>query len=197
MRTGIVRKIVLIIVSVLVLVQLLFYAVVRVGNIDRSENEKARLAMEIESLSVTQSELQQYLGQLQKVYNEMAALVPTRILEGYEDHEVLLAGFLDYLKASDLERVDAKVSMQGARKYVEKPVPLFEHDLSIAFSFIHLSDARKLLSRILDQDDYPLVVRNFELRNRGQQKISGIMQISLLIPARQKKPSSGTKEEGI
>ena len=196
MSTGIVSKIIFLIVGVLVLVQLLFYAAVRVGNIDRSENEKARLAMEVESLSVTQSELQQYLGQLQKEYNEIAASVPTRILEGYEDHEVLLASFLDYLKASDLERVDAKVSMQGARKYVEKPVPLFEHDLSVTFSFIQLSDAKKLLSRILDQDDYPLVVRNLELRNSGQQKISGVMQISLLIPTRQKKPLSGTKEEG-
>ncbi len=195
MSKGIVSKIVLIIVSVLVLVQLLFYAAVRVENIDRSENERARLAMEVESLSVTQSELQQYLGQLQKVYNEMAALVPTRILEGYEDHEVLLAGFLDYLKASDLERVDAKVSMQGARKYVEKPVPLFEHELTLTFSFMDFSGARKLFSRILDQDYYPLTVRNFELRNSGQQKISGIMQISLLIPARHKKTSSGTKEE--
>ena len=195
MSTGIGRKIVFIVISVLVLVQLLFYTAVRVGNIDRSEIERTRLAMEVESLSVTQSELQQYLGRLQKEYNQMVASVPARILEGYEDPEVLLAGFLDYLKASELERVDAKVSMQGARKYVEKPLPLFEHDLSIAFSFTHLSDARRLLSRILDQDDYPLVVRNFELRNSGKQKISGIMQISLLIPARQKKPLSGTKED--
>ncbi|MFC1837734.1 hypothetical protein ACFLYW_03535, partial [Thermodesulfobacteriota bacterium] len=44
-------------------------------------------------------------SRLQKEYEEMVALVPARILEGYEDPEVLLAGFLDYLKASELDRV--------------------------------------------------------------------------------------------
>ena len=195
MNTGIVNKTVLIIVGVLVLVQLLFYAAVRVGNIDKSENERMGLAQEVENLSVTQSELQQYLGQLQKEYKEMEASVPEQILQGFEDPEILLASFLDYLKASELEKVDAKVSIQGARRYVDKPVPLFEHDLTITFSYINSSDARKLLSRILDQDNYPLAVRNFELRKSGKQKISGTMQISLLIPARQGKPFSGTKEE--
>jgi hypothetical protein len=196
MSTGILKKIVLISVGVLVLVQLLFYAAVRVENIDKSENERMRLAQEVENLSVTQSELQQYLGELQKEYKEMEASVPEQILQGYEDPEVLLASFLDYLKASELERVDAKVSMQGARGYVETPVPLFEHDLIITFSYTHSSDVRKLLSRILDQDNYPLTVRNFVLRNSGRKKISGTMQISLLIPARQEKPFSGTKEQG-
>ena len=197
MNTVIIRKIVFIIVGVLVLVQLLFYAAVRVGNIDRSENERVRLAQEVEELSVTQSELQQYLGQLQKEYNEVATSVPARILEGYEDHEVLLAGFLDYLKASEFKGVDTSVSIKGAGKYVEKPVPLFEHELALTFSFMDLSAVGKLFSRILDQDYYPLAVRNFELRNSGRGKISGTMQISLLIPTRQKKPFSGTREEGI
>ena len=195
MSSVIVRKIVLIIVGVLVLVQLLFYTAVRVGNIDRSENERMRLAQEVEELSVTQSELQQYLGQLQKEYHEMANSVPAKILEGYEDHEVLLAGFLDYLKASEFKGVDTSVSIMGAGKYVEKPVPLFEHELTLTFSFMDFSGARKLFSRILDQDYYPLTVRNFELRNSGQQKISGTIQISLLIPVRQKNPFPGKKEE--
>ena len=197
MSTVIIRKIVFIIVGVLVLVQFLFYAAVRVGNIDRSENERVRLAQEVEELSVTQSELQQYLGQLQKEYNEVATSVPARILEGYEDHEVLLASFLDYLKASEFEGVDTSVSINGAGKYVGKPVPLFEHELTLTFSFRDLSAVGKLFSRILDQDYYPLAVRNFELRNSGRGKISGTMQISLLIPTRQKKPFSGTREEGI
>jgi hypothetical protein len=196
MSRGILNKIVLITVGVLVLVQLLFYAAVRVGNIAESENERVVLTQEVENLSVTQSELQEYLAELQKEYNEMKASVPEQILQGFEDPEVLLASFLDYLKASELESVDAKVSIQGARRYVEKPVPLFEHDLIITFSYIHSSDVRKLLSRILDQDYYPLAVRNFELRNSGREKISGTMQISLLIPARQEKLFSGTKEAG-
>jgi hypothetical protein len=196
MNRGILNKIVLITVGVLVLVQLLFYAAVRVGNIAESENARMGLSQEVENLSVTQNELQQYLGELQKEYKEMEASVPEQILQGFEDPEVLLASFLDYLKASELESVDAKVSIQGARRYVEKPVPLFEHDLIITFSYIHSSDVRKLLSRILDQDHYPLAVRNFELRNSGREKISGTMQISLLIPARQEKLFSGTKKAG-
>jgi hypothetical protein len=190
MSSGIVRKIVLIAVGVLLLVQLLFYGVVRVGNIKRSENERVRLAQKVEELSVTQSELQQYLGKLEQEYNEMVASVPPRILEGYEDPEVLLAGFLDYLKASELERVEARVTMHGARKYVEEPVPLVEQDLSIAFSFIDLSDAGDMLAHIFDQEHYPLAVQSFELRSSGQKKISGNVKITLLIPARQKQTLS-------
>ena len=111
MSSSILSKIVLLIVGVLVLVQLLFYAAVRVGNNDRSENERVRLALEIENLSVTQSELQQYLGQLQKEYKEMAASVPTRILEGYEDPEV---GRSDGITAS--RRVGNAVARNRAKR---------------------------------------------------------------------------------
>jgi hypothetical protein len=91
--------------------------------------------------------------------------------------------------------VDAKVSIQGAQKYINRPVPLFEHDMTFTFSFRNLSDAKKFLSYILDQDDYPLAVRSLELRSSGQ-KISGTLQTSLLIPARLQKSLFSTKEEG-
>lgn len=196
MSKSIVSKIVLIIVGVLVLLQLLFYAAVRTKNIDAAKNERARLTREIEELTVTLNESQEYLDQLQKEYREMVASVPARIMEGYEDPEFVLAGFLDYLATPELEKVDAEVTMQGDRKYVEKPVARFEQNLSITFSVIDLSDARSLVSRILDQDSYPLVVRNFELRSSSKEKISGTLQVSLLIPAGQKRTLSSPTGEG-
>ncbi|UCD65860.1 MAG: hypothetical protein JSW69_07580 [Deltaproteobacteria bacterium] len=196
MSTRIVTKIVLCIVGVLVLVQLLFYNGAQTSNLARSKNDRLRLQQEIEQLSLTKHELQQYLVGLQNEYNEIVASVPEKILKGYEDHEVILASFLDYIKASEFNKVDAEVSIQGARKYINRPVPLFEHDITFDFSFARLSDARKFLSLILDQDYYPLVVRNLELRSTGERKITGTLQTSLLIPARQQKPLFGTKEEG-
>ena len=196
MSTHIVTKTVLCIVGVLLLVQLLFYNGARSGNLAASGNERLRLQQEIEQLAQSKNELQLYLEGLELEYNEIAASVPERILQGYEDHEAMLAGFLDYLKTSDFDRVDASVSLQGARKYINRPVPLFEHDMIFDFSFTNLSDARKFLALILEQDFYPLVVRSLELRSRGKNKIFGTLQTSLLIPARQQKPLLGTKEEG-
>ncbi len=196
MSTAIKSKIVLCMVGVLLLVQLLFYNAVNSGNLIRSRNDRVRMQQEIEQLSVTRQDLQLYLASLQNEYDEIAATVPEQILQGYEDHEVMLAGFLDYIKGSELDSVDAKVSLQGARKYINRPVPLFEHDMTFDFSFTHLSDARKFLSLILDQDYYPLVVRSLELHTSGERKITGILQTSLLIPARQQRPIFGSREEG-
>ena len=197
MSTAIMTKIVLCIVGVLLLVQLLFYNAVNSADLIKSRNDRVRTQQKIEQLSLTKVDLQQYLADLQKEYNEIAATVPEKILQGYEDHEAMLASFLDYIKGSELDSVDAKVSLQGARKYINRPVPLFEHDMTFNFSFTHLTDAKKFLSLILDQDYYPLVVRSLELHSSGKRKITGTLQTSLLIPARQQLPIFGARGEGI
>jgi len=196
MSRSIMTRIVLCTVGILVLGQILFYNGVQTGNLARSKDDRLRLQQEIEELSVTRQELQQYLAGLQDEYNEIIATVPEKILQGYEDHEVILASFLDYLKASEFDRVDAKVSMQGARKFINRPVPLFEHEMTFNFSFTYLSDARKFLALILNQDYYPVTVRSLELRDSGERRISGVLQASLLIPARQQKQLFGVKEGG-
>ena len=193
MSINIKTKIILCLVAVLLFVQLLFYNAVRSGNLAASQDEMLRLQQDIAQLSVEKQELQEYLVALQQEYRDIAASVPRKILQGYEDHEVMLAGFLDYMKAAEFDRVDARVSMQGARKYINKPVPLFEHDMTFDFTFTRLSDARKFLELVLDQDIYPLVVRSLELRSSGERKISGTLQTSLLIPARLQKPLFGIR----
>ena len=196
MSTNIVTKIVLCIVGVLVLVQIIFYNGTQSYNLASSRNERVRLSQEIEQLSASKEELQQDLAGLQQEYSDIAVSVPEKILQGYEDQEEMLASFLDYIKDTDFNSVDAKVSIKGGRKYINKPVPLFEHDMTFDFSFTHLSDAKKFLTLILEQDYYPLVVRNLELRSGSARKISGVLQTSLLIPARQQRPFFGIKEEG-
>jgi len=193
MSLNIVTKTVLCIVAVLVLVQLLFYSAVRSGNLAAAQDERLRLQQEVAQLSGEKQELQEYLVALQQEYRDIAASVPGKILQGYEDHEVMLAGFLDYIKAAEFDRVDARVSMQGARKYINKPVPLYEHDMTFDFTFSRLSDARKFLALVLEQDLYPLVVRSLELRSSGERKMSGTLQTSLLIPARLQKPLFGVR----
>ena len=194
MNTRVVIKIALFVLGVLVLIQLLFYNSVQTKKVQQSINARAELSQEIAELSITKDELEEHLAVLQNEYEEIVASVPSKILQGYDDHELILAGFLDYLKSSEFKTVDAKITMQGARKYINSPVPLFEHDMTFAFTFRNLSDAKKFLSFILDQDIYPLAVRSFELRSSGQ-KISGTLQASLLIPAKLQKPLFSTKEE--
>ena len=195
MNPRVVAQIALFVLGILVLIQLLFYNGAKSRNIQLEKHETARIAQEVESLKITKQEMDIYIDDLQKEYAEIVASVPERILQGFEDHELVLAGFLDYVKALELEGVEAKVAIKGPRKYINNPVPLFEHDMTFDFTFRNLSDAKKLLSYILDQDEYPLAVRSFELRNNSQ-KISGTLQTSLLIPARQQKSLFSTVEGG-
>lgn len=194
MSRKFVIKIVLCIVGVLVLVQILFYRAARWDNLTAAQQAGLQLQQEIAQLSGEKKGQQQYLTALQQEYSDILATVPGKILQGYEDHEVMLAGFLDYIKAAEIEGVDAKVSMQGARKYISKPVPLFEYDMAFDFSFSRLADARKFLALVLDQNIYPLVVRSLELHPGTNRKISGTLRTSLLIPARLKKPLFGATE---
>ena len=64
MSTYIVTKIVLCIVGVLLLIQVLFYNGAQLSDLARSRNEGVRLSQEIEQLSLTKQELQQYLAGL-------------------------------------------------------------------------------------------------------------------------------------
>ncbi len=196
MGSGTVGKIILCIIGVLVLAQLLFYNVLQTSNAANARHEKERLAAEIDRLSQRTTELQQDLDALQKEYDQIAATVPPQILSGYEDHEVMLASFLDYIKSPALDKVKAKVAMQGVQKFIEKPVPVFESNINFNFSFRQLKDAEGFLEMVLGQNYYPLVIRNFEMRNNGQQAISGTLQTSLLIPAKQQKPFFNTQGEG-
>ncbi|MDX1776409.1 MAG: hypothetical protein R3297_07490, partial [Desulfobulbales bacterium] len=146
MSANIMTKIVLTVVGVLVLVQILIYNGTQVNNLAESQAEKVRLSREIEELAATKEEMLHYLAGLQHEYNEIAASVPENILHGYEDHEEMLAGFLDYIKAAEISSVEATVSLQGGRKYINKPVPLFEHDLAYDYTFTRLTQAHKILS---------------------------------------------------
>lgn len=188
MNSGNTVKVILFIVGTLILVQLVFISAVRSLNLAGEKQEDLRLRQEISELTETKQYLQERRTALQDQYGQVLASVPSEILEGYEDQEQMLAGFLDYIKVSESEGVKSKVTLKGERKYINRPVPVFEYDMTFDISFQHLPDARAFLSLILGQDHYPLVVRNFELRNTGQQKIAGTMDVTLLIPAKQQNP---------
>ena len=196
MGSGTVGKIILCIIGVLVLTQLLFYNVLQTRNAANTRYERDRLTAEIQRLSQRKTALQQDLAGLQQEYDQVVASVPGQILSGYEDREVMLASFLDYIKSPAFDTVKAKVSMQGVHKFIEKPVPVFESNINFNFSFIQLKDAENFLYMVLGQDYYPLAVRNIEMRNDGRQEIAGTLQTSLLIPAKQKKPFFNTPGEG-
>ena len=124
MGSGTVGKIILCIITVLVLTQLLFYNVLQTRNAAHTRYERDRLTAEIQRLSQRKTELQQDLAGLQQEYDQVVASVPRQILSGYEDREVMLASFLDYIKSPAFDKVKAKVSMQGVQKFIEKPVPV-------------------------------------------------------------------------
>jgi hypothetical protein len=192
---GSLSKFVMCILGILVLTQILFYNVLQSQNLKNARHEKKRFAAEIQRLVNEKIASHQKLAVLQEEYELIATGVPAEILTGYEDHEVMLASFLDYIKEPAFKKVDAKVSLQGVQKFVEQPVPVFENDINFTFSFRRLADAESFLELILGQNYYPLVVRDIELHNTGQEKISGTLHTSFLIPAKQKNPFFKTRDE--
>ena len=185
---GIGSKIILCIFGILVLTQILFYNVLQSRNVKDANLEQLRLAAEIQRLSGRKTEMQQNLSDLQKEYKQVAASIPAEILTGYEDPEVMLANFLDYIQSPASKKVEARVTMDGAQKFIEAPVPVFENNMNFTFSFTHLKEAESFLNLVLGQDYYPLVIRDIELRSDGRQKVKGTMKSALLIPAKQKAP---------
>lgn len=185
---GIGSKIILCIFGILVLTQILFYNVMQSRNVKDGDVEQERLAQQVQMLSSQKTEMQQNLKDLQEEYKQVAADIPAEILKGYEDPEVMLANFLDYLQSPAYKKVDAQITMDGVQKFVEAPVPLFENNINFNFSFRHLKDAEGFLNLVLGQDYYPLVIRDIQLRNDGRQKVQGTLKTALLIPAKQKTP---------
>jgi len=194
MASTIVSKIVVGIIGILVLTQILFYNALQTRNANEAGHEKERLILEAQRLSEEKIELQQNLADLRNEYEQIVAAVPQEILTGYEDHEILLAGFLDSLKAPAYKKVNAKFTMQGGQKFIEQPVPAFESSINFSFSFRQLKDAESFLNLVLGQSFYPLMIRNLEMRSDGQPKITGNLQTSLLIPAKQKSPFFKNRE---
>jgi len=185
---GIGGKIILCIFGILVLTQILFYNVLQSRNVKDANLEQERLAGDVLRLSDRKAEMQQYLADLQEEYRQVAVSIPTEILTGYEDPEVMLANFLDYIQSPAYKKVEAQVSMDGVQKFIETPVPVFENSMNFTFSFKQLKDAESFLDLVLGQDYYPLVIKDIELRNEGRQKVRGTLKTALLIPAKQKTP---------
>ena len=192
---GIGSKIILCIFGILVLTQILFYNVLQSRNVKDANLEQLRLAAEIQRLSGRKTEMQQDLSDLQEEYEQVAASLPAEILTGYEDPEVMLANFLDYIQSPAYKKVKAQVTMNGAQKFIEAPVPVFENNMNFTFSFTHLKEAESFLNLVLGQDYYPLVIRDIELRSDGRQKVKGTMKSALLIPAKQKAPFFKTSND--
>jgi len=188
MKSGAAVKIILIFIGILVLVQLVFFNMARSKNMANVQKEGVQLRQVVSDLTIEKEYLQKRLDELKEQYGQVVSSVPRRILDGYEDQEQMLAGFLDYAGALEIKGVEAKVTLKGERRFIEKPVPVFKHDLMFDFSFKHLPDAEEFLSKLLGQAYYPLVVQSFDLHIIGQQKIAGKMDVTLHIPARLQKP---------
>jgi len=192
---GIGSKIILCIFGILVLTQILFYNVLQSRNVKEANLEQLRLAAEIQRLSGRKTEMQQNLSDLQKEYKQVAASIPAEILTGYEDPEVMLANFLDYIQSPAYKKVEAQVAMDGIQRFIEAPVPVFENNINFTFSFTQLKDAESFLNLVLGQDYYPLVIRNIEMRNDGRRKVKATLKSALLIPAKQKAPFFKTRDD--
>ena len=188
MKSGITVKTILLFIGILLMVQLIFFNMVRSKNIAIAEKEGIRLRQVISELTIEKEFLLERQNELQDQYGHVVSSVPRRILDGYEDQEQMLAGFLDYIGALDIEGVEAKVTLKGEKRYTRKPVPVFKHDIMIDFSFQQLPDGEEFLSKVLGQDYYPLVVQRFDLHKTGRLKIIGKMDVTLHIPARMQKP---------
>lgn len=182
----------LIAVGVLIFAQLMFFCFDQRKNITAVDQEIAQLNTTIQQLEGEKGELTAKEAELKKIVET----IPPALLIGFEDPEAAFVQFLDYLRNPVLEATAAEVSLRDPQKFSATPVPLHASDFSFKFMFFSTYEAEKLFNYLLLQQQYPLQVKSLVMKRGKEGHAEGVLDASLLIPARLPLPSLTDKKEG-
>lgn len=183
---------VVIAVGVLVFAQLMFFCFDERKNIAMVEQEIAQLNGTIQQLEGEKSELTAKEAELKKIVET----IPPALLMGFEDPEAGFVQFLDYLRNPVLDATDTEVSLREPQKFSPSPVPLHSSEFSFKFMFFSTYEAEKLLNYLLLQQQYPLQVKSLVMKKAKKGQAEGVLNASLLIPAKLTLPSPPETKEG-
>ncbi|MCK5232893.1 MAG: hypothetical protein KAR13_21650 [Desulfobulbaceae bacterium] len=175
------KKYFLLIVGGLIFAQIIFYCFCRTKNLKAYNLENRMLDKRIEQLQPRLRNMQIELAQSKKKIIRISKSLHPSIRNGYEDHEAVLASFLDYLTEMR-KKADYSFTVRKERKYVNTPVPFYQTDLNFMFTFIRLSEAESFFSLILEQHTFPLKVTSVDIRWDNGERATCTLEASLLVP---------------
>lgn len=173
-----IAKVVILVVGVLVLVQIM---VITDLNRQNTDNLEARVQELDRQIKLAESESQAYQVRREKLLQSLKA-VPEAILTGLVDPEQKFVDFMDYVRNSSIRELGGKVTISGVREFETDPVPLQKTRLIFEFSFAEAADLEKLFKYLLDQQDFPLIVNDLEIKRTPEKKPQVKLDLSMLIP---------------
>lgn len=168
------------IIGVLILAQIILYNQTGKSNIEYIGLKTAELQDRIREFEAEKTQLHRKLQEQRAIIESL----PPSILKGFKDPEKGFVKFLDYLQSPPLKQVEGVISLSRPQTFKETPVPLYETNLGINFSFPKTYDAEKFLNYVLGQKRYPLQVQELSVSRSKGAMTKGTLRVALLIPAK-------------
>lgn len=184
--TGTVKpKIIILIVGIIVLVQVLSFAIAQQKAVEDVQRATRTLADSMQRLAAEKKDLENRLNRLQS----SIADIPSSLLTGFEDPETGFVSFMDYVNTPLLRGMGGDIAVRQTQVFKEAPVPLHESRFEFRFRFLDTVEAEAFFDYLLLQSTYPLQVSDLTLKRIPGEKPSGVLTVSLLIPAKLRLPA--------
>ncbi len=182
------RRILLIIVGIVILVQIIAYSLIQQINADLVNQQISKVENDIRNLNLEAAQLKNQILYV----NTIIKSIPPNLLSGFEDPEKGFAEFLDYLNSPIMAEMQAQLSLVEKQKFHSSPVALHKTRFNFKFGFINTYEAERFFNFLLHQESYPVQVEELKITrsNNKANKTEVDMDVALYIPAKLKLPSN-------
>ncbi len=180
-------------VGILIIAQIVMFNFILSDDIKALDQGIAQLENQKRQMSSEKVALVQKFQQLKQVI----AMIPPRLLSGFEDPETAFVEFLDYTESPALTAVGAKVGMRG-QSFTRTPIPLHVSSFNFGYQFSTTQEAEEFINYLVFQEKYPVKVTEFSAKRNPSGQVVGEVGVALLIPAKLQLdlPASTEKAEG-
>lgn len=124
------------------------------------------------------------LEQERKNLETTLASVPVTILAGFEDPEREFVDFMDYIYASELNKMQGTIAITQIQNYKEHPVPLQESRFEFKFNIKSTRELEEFLDYLLIKGKYPLGVQRLGITRIPKENPHVFLEVALLLPAK-------------
>lgn len=182
------RRLIYLIICIVVLAQIISYALIQKKNTRLVYQEVSRLENDIRGLNAREAQLQRQISLVADILKN----TPPTLLAGFEDPEKGFAEFLDYLNNPVVEELQVRIGLLEKQKYQTRPVALHQTRFSFEFNFRNTYEAERFFNFLLHQNQYPVQVEDMKItRTGGKSKSTEVkLDVVLYIPAKLQLPSN-------
>jgi len=164
---------------------LVLYVILHLIDIEKGNRERVdRGIAEIEQL-LRENQAEKLTLEQEKRKLETALLsIPKTILEGFEDPERQFVDFMDYIKVSEINKMQGNIAISQIQTFKNLPVPLQESLFEFQFTMEKTQQLENFLDYLLIKGKYPLNVQQLEIKRIPKQYPRVYLKVALLLPAK-------------